>query len=401
MEKKANNVKIIFHIDMNQFFCSVACILDPSLRGKAFAVGRTNSYKGVISTASYEARSYGIHSAMPLATAYKILPTLIVVNPNFKYYNEYHDKFVNIIKSYTKKIEVASIDELYADMTEISYEIHPLILAKEIQKRLLKELSLPCSIGIAPTLFLAKMASDMKKPLGVTVIRKREVENILYPLPVEDIFGIGKKTYPKLINNEITKIGDFMNLNNKELIIKLIGEKTYNYAYNAIRGNSSNEVVPNRYNDSSSISTSITFDVFKTTLDEVIYEERRLLNELYNRLIKGNYMTRSLEITLRDDTFKTITRRLTLDDYTDDYYVILDNILELIEENYEEDKRYRLLGVGFLNLINKNELPQEYNLFTINDINEKEERIESLIKEFQGKYGKNALFRNKNTNQQK
>ncbi len=396
MEKKENHVKIIFHIDMNQFFCSVACILDPSLRGKAFAIGRENTYKGVISTASYEARKYGINSAMPLSEAYQRLPSLIVVNPSYKLYVEYHNKFINIIKSYTNIIEVASIDELYADMTEVSKSRHPVVLAKEIQARLLEELSLSCSIGIAPTLFLAKMASDIKKPLGVTVLRKRDVSNILYPLSVKDIFGIGKKTYPKLIDNGIETIGDFMNPINKDKIIYLVGENTFYYAYNHILGNSSNKVIPDRYSESNSISTSITFDVFKTTIDEVIYEERRLTRELHNKLIKDKYMTRGVAITLRDGNFQTITRRITLEDYSDDFYELFEAVVELVEENFNPEKQYRLVGVGFLGLVDKGSLPKEYNLFTLTDINEKEDSINSLIKEMQRKYGEKALFRKRN-----
>ena len=122
---KNSNVKIIFHIDMNMFFCSVAVINNPSLKGKAFAVGRENTRKGVVSTASYEARKYGIHSAMPLIEAYRLLPNLIVVNPQFEEYKKYHRLFINLIKEYTDIIEVASIDEVYADITEISKRIPP------------------------------------------------------------------------------------------------------------------------------------------------------------------------------------------------------------------------------------------------------------------------------------
>ncbi|MGM9968990.1 MAG: DNA polymerase IV [Anaeroplasma sp.] len=393
MLKKQNHSKIIFHIDMNAYFCSVACILNPALRGTAFAIGREGGYKGVISTASYEARKFGIHSAMSLADAFKLKPDLLVINPDYKYYEEYHKKFVNIIKSYTKLIEVASIDEVYADMTEISNSIHPLVLANEIQNRLLKELSLPCSIGIAPTLFLAKMASDMKKPLGITVIRKREVQSILYPLSVKDIYGIGKKTYPKLIDIGIKTIADFMNLNNKSLIINLIGENTYNYAYNSIIGNSSNIVEPNRFADSKSISTSTTFDIFKTSESQILLEIRKMTREVFNKMKADGYLAKTITITLRDSNFDTITRRKTLDDYTDDLYTFYDLANELVEENYDSNKSYRLLGIGLSNLIHYNDLPKEYNLFTISDISQKEERIESLIREYQEKYGKNFIYR--------
>lgn len=393
--KKENHSKIIFHIDMNAFFCAVACILNPSLRGKAFAIGRENSYKGVISTASYEARAFGIHSAMPLSEAYRKKPDLIVVHIDYKYYTEYHNKFIKLISQYSNLVEVASIDEVYADMTEISKVKHPLVVAREVQARLLKEHGLSCSIGVAPTLFLAKMASDMKKPLGLTVLRKRDVKNVLYPLSVKDIFGIGKKTYPKLIDKGIKTIEDFMDLNNKERIINLIGENQYNHSYNCIIGNSTNIVDPNRYSDSESISTSATFDIALTTISEVLFELRRMSREVISKMNKDNYLAKTVSITLRDSDFNTITRRKSLDEYTNDFSIIFDMITELTESYFDSEKAYRLVGMGVSNLINKNDLPREYNLFTIDDINEKEEIVNKMIKDFQTKYGEKILYRRK------
>lgn len=394
MKKVENHARIIFHIDMNAFFCSVACILDPSLRGKAFAIGRENSTRGVLSTASYEARKYGIHSAMSQVEAYEKLPSLLVIHIDYSHYVEYHYKFINIIKEYTKLVEVASIDEVYADMTEASKIKHPLVLAKEIQKRLLVELDLPSSIGIAPTLFLAKMASDMKKPLGLTVIRKREIEQVLYPLDVSTIYGIGKKTYPRLKENGINTIRDFMNLENKDKIISLIGENTYNYGYSHILGNSSNVVNPQRYDSQESISESQTFDNYLESIEDILYEMVKMARSVHQKMTKYNYLTKTITITLRDSDFKTITRQKRLNDYTDDLVEINHIISELLEENFIE-KRYRLIGVGFSNLIDRNSLPKEYNLFTMDDKLEKEYEIDNLIKEFQSKFGEKSLFRKK------
>ena len=376
--------RIIFHIDMNAFFCSVAEIKDPSLRGKAFAIGRSGSLKGVISTASYEARKYGIHSAMPLQTAYRLLPTLLVIDGDYNEYEKYHN--ISLIRQYTDLIEVASIDEVYADMTHTIDIIHPLVLARLIQYRLLKELGLPSSIGIGPTLFYAKMASDMKKPLGLTVIRKKEKEKILYPLSVKDIFGIGKKTAPKLIENNILTIGDFMNEENKGKIIGLIGFNSYYYVINAINGNSSNEVLPNRYQDSQSISTSVTYDIYLTTYEKLITELRKLLRKIYKRLINEDYLAKSLIITLRNDKFNTISRRKTLNDYSNDLKEF-DYLLEdLAKEYYNEEEQYRLIGVGFSNLIKKAELKKEETLFNFTEF-EKDYELDKLVKDFKNKYG--------------
>ena len=395
--KKDNTVRIIFHIDMNAFFCSVACNLNPSLRGKAFAIGRENTYRGVLSTASYEARKYGIHAAMPVADAYKIMPDLMIINIDYKHYEEYHHKFINIIKQYSNIVEVASIDECYVDVTEISKTKHPLVLAHEIQLRILKELNLSCSIGIAPTLFLAKMASDIKKPLGITVLRKREVQDVLYKLSVKEIFGIGKKTYPRLIDNGINTIGDFMAANNKDKIINLIGEHSYNYVCDSVSGNSTNIVDPNRYANSTSFSLVSTYDVYLSDIDEILYELRKMSKQIHNRLKDSKSSCKTIGITLRDTEFKTINRSKSVDNYTDDLYDINNIIADLLEENYIE-KQYRLIGVFVSNIVLNEDIEEEYNLFTINDKILKLETINNMISTFQEKYGKNSLFRKKDNN---
>ena len=385
---KENNVKIIFHIDMNAFFCSVACILDPSLRGIPFAIGREGTYKGVLSTASYEARKLGIHSAMPVVEAYHLCKDLKVIHVDYSYYEKYHNLFVKLIKEYTPLVEVASIDEVYADMTLASKVKHPIVLAKEIQARLLKQYNLSCSIGIAPTLFLAKMASDMKKPLGLTVLRKREVKELLYPLSVKEIFGIGKKTYPILIQAGIKTIADFMNPDNKDLIVDLVGINTYQYVYNHVLGNSSNIVDPNRYAKSQSISTSSTYDVYKTSLTEMEYELRGMTREVLSRMKYEGYLAKTITITLRDSSFNTITRQKKLEEFSDDFN-------EIIEEYVDLTKQYRLLGVGLSGLVEKSKLPKTYDIFTVNDIMKKEIILDEIIHNFQKKYGENVIKRKK------
>ena len=388
MKNEATN-KVIFHIDMNAFFCTVAEIKDPSLRGKAFAIGRKESLKGVISTASYEARKYGIHSAMPLKEAYRLLPSLLVIDGDYKEYSKYHKLFVKMIKEYTSLIEVASIDELYADMTEVVKSIHPVVLAKLIQYRLLKELNLKASIGIGSTLFYAKMASDMKKPLGLTIITKKNYKDLLYPLSVADIFGIGKKTFPKLIDAGIKTIKDFMDLENKDKIISIVGENTYLYGVSHIEGNSSNIVDPNRYGDSQSISTMVTFDIYKTTKTEVLYEARLELKDIYKRLIKEEYVAKSVILTLRDDLFNTISRRKTLKEYSNDFDIFNTLLEDLVEEYFKEGKNYRLIGVGFSNMIKKSELKEEQNLFNFDN---KKEKIEEIMKEINSKYSDKLIW---------
>lgn len=394
MNALPSHSKIILHVDMNAFYCSVACILNPALRGKVFAIGRENSYRGVVASASYEARALGIHSAMSLKEAYDKVPNLMVVSLDHSYYVHYHHLFLNLLREYSDLIEVASIDEAYVDITELSAQRHPLVIAKEIQVRLLKEVGLPCSIGIAPTLFLAKMASDLKKPLGITVLRKKDVSEILYPLSVKEIYGIGKKTYPKLIEHHILTIGDFMKEENREKIISFLGQRNYDYVVSHIEGKSSNIVDPNRYSDSESISTSVTFDRVIQSEAEILYELRKMTNEIVRKMTQKKYYTKTITVTFRTTEFKTMSRSHSIEQYTDDFSVIFDVVTELVEEHYHQEA-LRLLGVGVSNLILEKDLPQEYNLFTLPTEDEKEERIQELMNHFQQKYGKEALFHGK------
>lgn len=385
-----NKARIIFHIDLNMFFCSVAVIKNPNLKGKAFAVGRENTMKGVLSTASYEARKHGIHSAMPIAEAYRKLPSLIVVNGDYPAYKKYHNLFVSLIKEYTDVIEVASIDELYADMTDICQSRNAIDLAREIQVRLVKEYKLPCSIGIAPTLFLAKMASDIKKPMGITVLRKREVDKILYPLPVGDIFGIGKKTSPRLIGIDVKTIGDFMNPLNKGALIDMLGLDRYESTRKAILGDSSDIVDPQRYQTSESISMSRTYDDRLNNYEDVFIELRKMTIKLQQRIKLEGYLTKTITITLRDQNFKTITRSKSIE-YTDSLYDILDTVEGLLDDNYNDGDVLRLVGVGFGSLIKTSDIELDYNLFTYQSIIEKEEKINDIMDEINSKYNSKII----------
>src|SRR5690606_33609023 len=189
--------RIIFHVDMNSFYASVEMAHNPKLKGKPLAVaGNPEERKGIIVTSSYEARAKGVKTAMPLWEAKKLCPELIVVRPNFERYRETSRKIFQLLAEITPIIEPVSIDEGYMDVT--NHPTHPLQLAKQVQQALLKELDIPCSIGIGPNKFLAKTASDMKKPLGITILRIRDLPQKLWPLPIDKMYGVGKKTAEKM-----------------------------------------------------------------------------------------------------------------------------------------------------------------------------------------------------------
>ena len=385
-----NKEKVIFHIDMNMFFCSLAVIKHPSLKSKAFACAPSNTTKGVISSASYKAREKGIRSGMSLVEAFRIMPDLICVEPDFKMIHEYHNHFISLIKDYTKIIEVASVDEVYADMSEITKTRDKIEIAREIQKRLVKEYHLPCSIGIAPTLFLAKMASDMKKPLGLVIIDKENSIGKLKDLSVSDIFGIGKKTYPKLIENNICLINDFIEPKNKDKIISLIGEKTYDYVISSLYGKSSNIVLPHRYDKSESMSKSVTFNVYLETLEELDRELKRLIGDVVLNMEKHKYKAKGVTIILRDANFKTNSFSKMIK-YTTNYKILYEEAYDLLEKNYK-GSRIRLLGFGVYGLKNKTLIEdEEYNLFTYEKFIKKEEKINKTLDELKKRFGENAI----------
>ena len=218
--------RVYFHIDMNAFFVNAEILLDPSLKGKPVAVSGTTR-RSVVSTASYEARAFGVHSAQPIQEAIKLCPDLVIVGGHYQYYRELSEQFMNIVKRYTSEIEQASIDECYADVTETIMKMaRPLDLAVRIQKEILTEIGLPCSIGVGPNMFLAKMASDMKKPMGITVLRIRDVEDKMWPLPIGDMRGVGKKTEPLLLALGIRTIGDLARYKDMAKLDKIFGKNT-------------------------------------------------------------------------------------------------------------------------------------------------------------------------------
>mgnify|MGYP003298982823 CR=1 FL=1 len=242
--------KIIFHIDMNSFFASCEIAENPSLQDKDVAVAPSSSErKSIILAANYNAKRKGIKTTMHVYEAMKICPGIIIVDAKHHLYNEYSRKFFNYFLSITPLVEPASIDEGYLDVTDVCKNVNPLDLALKIQNDLMELFKLPCSIGIAPNKFLAKMASDMKKPLGITVLRKREIKEKLWPLPISDMQGVGKKTLPILKDLKIHTIGDLANYKNLPLLELSIGKQSTVHLMKQANGEGSTEIDINRFND--------------------------------------------------------------------------------------------------------------------------------------------------------
>ena len=384
--------KVILHIDMNAFFASCEIAENPNLKGKAIVVAHNDPLRrSIILSPSYEARKFGIKTTMLTGEAIKLCPGVVIVEPKHDLYSKYSKMFFDYMSTITKKIEVMSIDEGFFDMTEICSKYNPLAVAKKIQDTLLNKYNLPCSIGIAPNKFLAKMASDMKKPLGITVLRKREIDKYLWPLPIEDMIGVGKKTAPKLKNIGINTIGDAANFDNRELLEKTVGVAMADYLYERANGNDSSVVEVQSSDEFSSISNSQTFehDVNNVTMIKAML--KNLCNSVCNRLVKHNVAAKTFGVQIKYSNFQLINRSQGIDTPLNDSFDVWPIIEGLFDDNYDETRYIRLVGV-FANRIEKKEqIIKQYTLFDDLSAVEKENDVKKLLKKLNNQLGDNII----------
>lgn len=381
--------RIIFHIDLNAFFASCETILRPELQNLPLAItGEKSSKRGIVVTANYVARQYGVHSAMPLMQAKKKCPHLVVASANFDLYRKISQQFIQLLHEYSDQVEKASIDEAYVDVTHLYQEIHPLHLAQQIQQRIFNELKIGCSIGVAPNKFLAKMASDMKKPNGITVLRKRDLPHILWPMPIEEMFGVGKASSPKLKQLGINTIGDLVHYKDVDKIEQLFGHHALKWIENA-KGNDQNPINPNKYEVPSSIGHSTTFSKDYCFDEEIKAEAKRMCIKTSNRLKKYGLYAKTISIQLKDTSFKQITRSQTVQIPIQSVNELYPIIEELFDEHWE-GQALRLIGVNTTNLVNTNKVTQQLNLFNYQSF-ASEEKLNQTIQQIKTKHGTHLI----------
>ncbi|NLW15037.1 MAG: DNA polymerase IV [Erysipelothrix sp.] len=369
------SVRIIFHIDINSFFASAHIAKDPSLKGEAVVV--CHHVKGnVITSASYEARYHGIETAMILSEARKLYPAVKPVFVDFELYTELSEKFYDLISTYSTEIEQASVDEVYVDLTDkIKEYAQPLDLATEIQKRMLDELSLPVNIGIAPNKFLAKMASDMNKPLGITVLRKREVQSKLWPLPIEEMFGIGRKTVPRLHEIDVFTIGDLVKQPFEK--VKAVLANRAQYFVDLANGIGSNDIDTNT--TAKSIGQSQTFTKAIHEIEEVKSEILHDIETLSRRARQDFVKGKTIQFSIGFENKETSARSRTLDYYINDTKEIFERVMLLFGEFENQDYG----GVTFIsttltNLKDIREIEEQLDLFKADIQNDEALKLEDL-----------------------
>ena len=379
---------------MNCFFVSCEVAENPDLKGKKIAVAPNGSdRKGIILAASYEARPYGVKSAMRVSDALRKCPDLIIVEPTMGLYGEYSRKFFEYFLKITPLVEPASIDEGYLDVTDVCEPSEIMNLAYKIQKDLLELYNLPCSIGIAPNKFLAKMASDMKKPLGITVLRKREVPEKLWPLPIGDMIGVGKKTLETLTAIGIKTIGDLANYKDLNLLKEVIGDNNTNGLYAHAHGIGSNEVDVNRFNDVSSISNSQTFDHDEYDVTKMKLLMKLLTNTICNRLEKHSLKAYNFTLQLKYNNFKVTSKSTTLKNPTSDSRKVYKLFEDIFDDFYDTSFPLRLIGVAASKVIEAHDEIKQLSIFDSLEEEQKEVTIDNLIKIINNEVGSMALKR--------
>ena len=334
----------IIHIDMDAFYASVEQHDFPELKGKPLAVG--GGMYGVVAAASYEARKFGVRSAMPGKIALEKCPQLIVVKPRFQRYKEISQQIRKIFYEFTDLVEPLSLDEAYLDVTENKKNMESANdIAREIRRRIFEETGLTASAGISINKFLAKVASDYNKPNGQKTIHPTQILDFMEDLPIEKFFGIGKVTANKMHELHIFKGSDLKKKSLEELL-KLFG-KSGNYYYNVVRGIHNSEVKPHRIQKS--VAVEETF--WENLLDEeAVFKQLKIISEeLEIRLSKKEIKGKSLTLKIKYKDFTQYTRSKTQEVYFDgnlDFYETAQKLWEL----RPFDKPVRLLGLSLSNL---------------------------------------------------
>jgi DNA polymerase-4 len=337
----------IIHIDMDAFYASIEQRDNPEYKGKPVVVGGLpDGRRGVVATASYEARKYGIHSAMSSKKAYQLCPSAIFLRPRFDAYKEVSRKMREIFSRYTDLIEPLSLDEAYLDVTCDKKNIGSAIeIAMQIKEAIRNELNLTASAGVSINKFVAKIASDMKKPDGLTFIGPSKIEGFMETLPVEKFFGVGKVTAEKMKKMGLQTGADLKKLTEKELI-KYFG-KAGRFYYHIVRGIDYRRVEPDRETKSVGAEDTFAFDL--TTMEEMNNELERIAETVCDRLQRHKLSGRTVTLKIKYSDFRQITRNRSFLHPINDMETISATAKQLLALTETEGKAIRLLGITLSN----------------------------------------------------
>jgi len=333
------------HIDMDAFYSSVEQRENPSLIGKPVIVGadpKEGKGRGVVMGCSYEARKFGVHSALPISIAYRLCPNGVYLPPNFTLYEQASEQIIQLLRAFSEKVEQMSIDEAFLDVTEkVSSFEEATALAQKIKQEIFQKAKLTCSIGIAPNKAIAKIASDLKKPDGLTSVPPQKIREFLDPLPVTKISGVGKKSSELLAGVGIVSIGQLASTHPSRLteIFGKYGTRIWQIA----NGIDEEEVVT--ASAIKSISSETTFDEDVLDRTKVMQAFDSIIQDVHARVQSQNLLFRTIGIKVRLEDFETFTRARTHTRYTNEKSIIEEYVKELFREFESSPRKIRLVGV--------------------------------------------------------
>ncbi|MBP5256773.1 MAG: DNA polymerase IV [Mycoplasma sp.] len=343
-------MRYILHIDLNAFFASVEEILNPKLKFKPIVVGGKTSRASVVSCANYNARKFGVKGGMPIYKAKKLCRELIVVSHHFDEYEKYSNIFIDFIsQKLTNNIEIMSIDECFVDITHLcSNSKEAFNIAKTIQKRIYNSIGLKCSIGISYNKFLAKMASNFRKPYGITsIFNKKDIEQYIWPLPIEDMFLIGASSSKKLRKYKISIIKDITDKKNIDILKKVFHNQWEIHFCHA--NGEGNDQLDYSHNIPKSLSNSETFLTDTNNLDEINLKIEELTKSMISRMNYYDLVGRRLSITVKFPDFRVTTKNYSSPKLLSDYFEIVGILKNLYIDNFQ-NVTIRLIGVGISQL---------------------------------------------------
>ncbi len=349
----ADRTRKIIHIDMDAFYASVEQRDNPEYRGKPLAVGASPRQRGVVAAASYEARKYGIHSAMPSKLANAKCPNLIFVRPRFEVYRAISTQIHDVFRRYTDIVEPLALDEAYLNVTENKQELpYASTVALHIRHEIFRETNLTASAGVSVNKFLAKIASGMNKPNGMTVILPEEAEAFVEKLPIEKFHGIGKVTAAKMrrlgINNGLD-----LKERSLEFLIRSFG-KAGHYYYNIARAKDNRAVEANRIRKSIGAENSFAEDL--SDEETIVFKLKQIAQTLFERINRHQASGRTLTLKVKFSDYQQITRSRTFEKCINSLDTIVTEAVELLEIIELEGKSIRLLGISLSNLDREKEL---------------------------------------------
>ena len=348
MSRPARPPEPFLHLDMDAFYASVEVRADPSLAGKPVLVGGAGG-RGVVASASYEARAFGISSAMPMARALRLCPHAVVRSPDFSAYHEVSTQVMAILRSVTPLVEPLSLDEAFCDVGgSVRLFGPPEQIGADLRRRIAGELGLPASVGIAPNKFLAKLCSGKAKPDGLLHLHAEDVAAFLAGLDVRDLWGVGAQTAARLERFGLRRVAD-LNEIDEPTLTRVLGHAAATHLRDLARGHDPRPVVP--YEPAKGMSTEETFDYDVDDPKVLRTELLRLCEKVARRLRRGGVAARTVTLKLRYANFSTVTRSKTLDvplDQATQLHVELTGLLDALRL---ERVRVRLIGVGTTNLV--------------------------------------------------